>query len=93
MAWRQSDAVSERVRFIAAWLSREESVSALATRFGVSRKTANKWTGRYAAEGPAGLAERSSAPLTHPPTGCNTRPCSREVAPEALRPGRTHHLS
>jgi len=64
MAWRQSDAVSERVRFIAAWLSHEESVSALATRFGVSRKTAYKWIGRYAAEGPAGLAERSSAPLT-----------------------------
>jgi transposase len=53
MAWRQSDAVSERVRFIAAWLSREEGVSALATRFGVSRKTAYKWIGRYAAEGTA----------------------------------------
>lgn len=64
MAWKESDRMSERVRFIAAWLSREESVSALATRFGVSRKTAYKWIGRYAAEGPSGLAERSSAPVT-----------------------------
>ncbi len=63
MAWMETDPVSERVRFISAWLSREESVSALAIRFGVSRKTAYKWIGRYAAEGPAGLAERTSAPV------------------------------
>jgi transposase InsO family protein len=64
MAWMETDPVSERVRFISAWLSREESVSALAIRFGVSRKTAYKWIGRYAAEGPSGLAARSSAPVT-----------------------------
>lgn len=64
MSWMEADPVSERVRFISAWLSREESVSALAIRFGVSRKTAYKWIGRYAAEGPAGLAERTSAPVT-----------------------------
>ncbi|MGK9233391.1 helix-turn-helix domain-containing protein [Inquilinus limosus] len=57
MAWEETDPVNERVRFISAWLSREESESALAIRFGVSRKTAYKWIGRYAVEGPAGLAE------------------------------------
>ena len=60
----KTDPVNERVRFISAWLSREESVSALAIRFGVSRTAAYKWIGRYAAEGPAGLAERTSAPVT-----------------------------
>jgi putative transposase len=64
MGWKVADAVSERVRFMSAWLSGEERVTGLATRFGVSRKTAYKWIGRYKAEGPSGLAERSNAPLT-----------------------------
>jgi putative transposase len=64
MGWKVADAVSERVRFMSAWLSGEERVTGLAARFGVSRKTAYKWIGRYKAEGPSGLAERTSAPLT-----------------------------
>ena len=40
MAWKGTDRVSERMRFISAWMSREEAVTALAVRFGVSRKTA-----------------------------------------------------
>jgi putative transposase len=63
MGWKVVDAMSERVRFISAWLSDEESLTGLAVRFGVSRKTAYKWIDRYKAEGPAGLAERTSAPL------------------------------
>lgn len=31
----------------------------------ISRKTGYKWLGRYEADGPAGLASRSSAPLVH----------------------------
>ncbi len=38
MAWMETDPVSESVRFISARPSREESVSALAIRVGVSRK-------------------------------------------------------
>jgi Trp operon repressor len=41
MTWMETDPVSERVRFISAWLSREESVSALSARFGVSRQRIN----------------------------------------------------
>jgi transposase InsO family protein len=33
-----------------------------AERYDVSWKTANKWAGRYRAEGPAGMVDRSSAP-------------------------------
>jgi len=40
-------------------------VTELAARYGVSRKTAYKWIGRYEAEGWAGLAERSRAPRHH----------------------------
>jgi transposase InsO family protein len=37
----------------------------LAERYAVSRKTVYKWLGRYEAEGPGGLADRSSAPVRH----------------------------
>src|SRR3990172_12866296 len=41
-------------------------VAELAKQFGVSRKTAYKWLGRFAQEGLAGLEERSRAPHRHP---------------------------
>ena len=63
MGWMETGVVDQRVRFIAAWQEGSETVSALAARFGVSRKTAHKWIGRYCAEGPAGLYDRSRAPL------------------------------
>ncbi|MBA2632050.1 MAG: helix-turn-helix domain-containing protein, partial [Chloroflexi bacterium] len=33
---------------------------------GISRQTAHKWWGRYRAEGPAGLVDRSSRPRSCP---------------------------
>lgn len=64
MAWMETDRMSERVQFMSVWLTGDESVTDLAVRFGVSRKTAYKWIDRYRAEGPSGLYERSRAPLT-----------------------------
>lgn len=64
MGWKVADSMSERVRFISAWLNHEESLTGFAARFGVPRKTAYKSIDRYRAEGPSGLAERTSAPLT-----------------------------
>lgn len=64
MGWTETDRMSERVRFVAAWMKGDETVTALSARFGVSRKTAYKWIGRYKDEGAAGLHDRSSAPLT-----------------------------
>ena len=52
------------------------SVAATATALGVSAKTVRKWRDRYAAEGAAGLADRSSKPH-HSPTRL-----SREVEDE-----------
>lgn len=62
MGWLETDKMQQRVRFIAAWTTGEESVTALSARFRVSRKTAYKWINRYKAEGASGLSERSSAP-------------------------------
>jgi transposase InsO family protein len=65
MPWEESCAVDQRMKFIVEWSSKEWSVVELCERRGVSRKTAYKWIGRYRAEGPCGLAHRSSAPLVH----------------------------
>jgi putative transposase len=54
--------MDQRAQFITAWLARDGSVSALARRFSVSRKTANKWLARYRRDGLAGLDIRTSRP-------------------------------
>lgn len=84
MGWMETDAMSERVQFIAAWLKAEESVTALATRFGVSRKTAHKWIARYRDEGAAGLHDRSSAPHTQ------ALATPRDVADKVIKLRRRH---
>ena len=66
MPWNKSEPMNERVKFIAEWLQREESVTWLCARAGISRKTAYKWIDRYEQGGVAALAERSRAPLSHP---------------------------
>jgi transposase InsO family protein len=43
-------------------LSEAQPPKAVATAFGVEIKTVNKWVARFAAEGPAGLEDRSSRP-------------------------------
>ncbi|KAA1033836.1 helix-turn-helix domain-containing protein, partial [Pseudonocardia sp. EV170527-09] len=40
--------------------------TAAATMFMVSARTAKKWSDRYRAEGPAGMADRSSRPRSSP---------------------------
>jgi putative transposase len=55
-----------RMRLVNAVLADEDSITALCEEYGVSRKTGYKWLNRFRAEGPAGLAERSRAPLVVP---------------------------
>ena len=66
MPWKATCVMDEKTRFIAACLEGEEKMAELCRRFAVSRKTGYKWLGRYVEEGPAGLADRSRAPGTHP---------------------------
>lgn len=58
--------MSERVKFIAAHLAGDETISELCERFGISRPTAHKWINRYRDGGVEALAERTRAPKTHP---------------------------
>lgn len=66
MPWARTDWMSERVKFIAAYLEYEASFTDLCRDFGISRKTGYKWVGRYEADGPAALEDRSRAPHSHP---------------------------
>ena len=57
--------MDQRVAFIADLLRDEWTMTELAARYGISRKTAYKWADRYAADPEHGLAERSRAPHAH----------------------------
>lgn len=57
--------MDQRVAFIADWLRKESTMTELADRYGISRKTGYKWVERYAADPAHGLAERSRAPQVH----------------------------
>ena len=66
MPWREVCPMDEKVRLIGELLAKEESVTAVCEQFGISRKSAYKWLGRYRAQGAAGLRERSHAPTVVP---------------------------
>jgi putative transposase len=57
--------MDQRVAFIADWLRAEWTMTELAERYQISRKTAYKWVDRYAADPAAGLGDRSRAPKAH----------------------------
>ena len=65
MPWKETCAVDQRVACVADWLRDEWSLTGLAARYGISRKTLYKWLERYEAEGPGGLVDQSRAPKTH----------------------------
>jgi putative transposase len=57
--------MERRVELIREW-NDGQSIVALADSYGVSRKTIYKWIDRHAAEGVAGLEDRSRAPHSSP---------------------------
>jgi len=66
MSWKTTNAQKEKERFILEYVNGEYGVAEMARRYGISRKTAYKWAGRYEREGLSGLEERSRAPIHHP---------------------------
>src|SRR3954454_4570941 len=61
-------ALTPRARLRLARLIVEQgwSIPRAAERYDVSWRTAKKWSGRYRAEGPAGMVDRSSRPHRQP---------------------------
>ena len=76
--------MDQRVAFIADWLRDEWTMTELAARYQISRKTAYKWVERYEADPAHGLAERSRAPHTH------GRACAEEMRAAVLALRRRH---
>ena len=66
MPWKETCAMTERLRFIALVEEGNATMSALCREFGISRKTAYQLLARYAAEGEGGLRDRSHAAHHHP---------------------------
>jgi transposase InsO family protein len=58
--------MDEKMRFVAAALSEEQSMTELCESYGISRKTGYKWLLRYERYGPDGLYELSRAPQRVP---------------------------
>ena len=82
MPWQETSLMDQRTQFIADYLRGLQTVTELADRFDISRKTAYKWIDRY--EEGAGLSDRSRRPHS----------CPHET-PQALVDGileaRRHH--
>ena len=57
--------MEERLAWVRSY-ERNHDAGAVCREFGISRATLRKWWDRYAADGVAGLAERSRAPLASP---------------------------
>lgn len=66
LPWQDSSLVKQRLELVRLALDQPRSLTALARRFGVSRKTAHKWVVRHAQFGATGLADRSCVPLRQP---------------------------
>jgi len=66
LPWKETCAMNERLQLVTLFQTGNYTVAELAQWFQVSRKTAYKWLGRFAAEGSQGLQEHSRAPRRHP---------------------------
>ena len=66
MPWMEHNHMTLRQEFCLLAAVPGTEISALCRRFGISRKTAYKWLGRYQREGAVGLADRSRRPHGHP---------------------------
>jgi len=66
MPWKEGGPMLERTRFIDDYLSGFFTITELARRYGVSRRTLHKWLARHDVDGLNGLADRSRAPRRSP---------------------------
>lgn len=66
MSWQEVCPMDEKLRFMGALMARDENMTEVCERFGISRKTGYKLRRRYEEEGAAGLLERSRAPRVIP---------------------------
>jgi transposase InsO family protein/transposase-like protein len=66
MPWKGVTVSEQRQRFIEDYLLNYYSITELAERFGISRRTAHKWINRFKRNGQSGLHEQSRQPQSCP---------------------------
>lgn len=66
MSWRRVEVSSERIRFVQAAVSGEQTFASLCVSFGVSRPTGYLWLKRFREGGVAAMEERSRRPVRSP---------------------------
>ncbi|KTD77413.1 integrase core domain-containing protein [Legionella steigerwaltii] len=66
MIWQNTQAETEKLKFIGDWLKKEFDFTDLCKRYGISRKTGYKLINRYQEEGEHALKRRSHARHHHP---------------------------
>jgi len=66
MPWPETSPMEDRMDLVRAYASGLFTMTDLAAQYGISRKTGYKWLDRHAAEGLAGLADRSRRPHASP---------------------------
>jgi putative transposase len=62
MPWKETGPLQERMKFVAACLTSDDSFTAICERFGISRQKGYKWIDRYENGGAAALADLSRRP-------------------------------
>src|SRR3989304_5974787 len=77
MPWKGVTVSEQRQRFLEDHKLRFYTVSELADRFGISRKTAHKWIDRFDQSGQSGFHELSRRP--HPPPPQTDRAIVKEI--------------
>lgn len=81
MPWKETRPMDERSRLIASYETGVFTVTELCLQYGISRKTAYKWIGRFHEGGYSSLQEQSRAPAHCP----HRTPAVLEKLLEALR--------
>ncbi|MEQ8818951.1 MAG: IS481 family transposase [Sumerlaeia bacterium] len=66
MPWKETSPKMEKVQFIAAWRTNQDSMAELCRQFGISRKTGYKIVARWRAEEEGAFTEHSRAPKSCP---------------------------
>lgn len=66
MPWSEVSSLDQKKFLIDDYVNGDFTITELADRYGVSRKTVYKWVDRFEEEGKAGLLDRSRRPLTSP---------------------------
>lgn len=66
MPWKKIEPMDQKIQLVANWQSKNFTKTDLSKKYGISRKTVDKWLRRYNVQGIDGLKDQSRAPVHRP---------------------------